>query len=760
MNYNERKGMDKYINSKENRKGMERNIMMKKHSTAGGFCKVACTSVFLFISLFSISSIATSEQVPDSIAMTYSFPTPVISKISLENNVYDQLLIQGAPCSGNPGELLLPTKGAYLLLPPNTNVDSITITGDETFVGSGFTIVPCGAPVPLTPHAAAVVPQPDQVIYQSSKEFPGQLYTEVGVYQFRGYSILVLMLFPAQYIPVTGDVFYYPTMTVTVTLTQEPHTNILYRNLPNDRTELLTKIQNPLVEVSYQKPVQNTMLSDQYDLLILTTDAFKNGFSPLAEQHNASGTRTIIRTLSDVGGDTPEDIRAYLQTAYTTLGINYVLLGGDTDSIPAKMLYVEGMDENVTPYDTLMPADLYYACLDGPYNSDGDENWGEPHDGENGSDVDLIADVYVGRACVDNIEEVDNFVQKTVEYLSLPTGDTYLGEATFAGEYLGDYGIASYGGTTLNQLINGSSENGFTTVGIPASLYNIDKLYDELYPGFDPQNPWGTGWPKQEIIDRINNGVHLINHDGHAYYDYNMRMSNGDANALTNDHNFCFVYSQGCMSGGFDNPEGTDCIAEYFTVKNTQGAFAGIWNARYGFFWSYSTDGDSQRYHRQFWDAVFGENIREIGRANHDSKEDNLFLIQRSCMRWVYYETNLFGDPAVTFQNSSWQKPQLRISDVVGGRGVIQASIANDGEIPVSNIPWSISVCGGLLGRINISSVDSFASLGVGDTLTVQPEQTIFGLGKISIQVHVKYAEDWSGKGFVFGPFVVRIAAV
>ena len=29
-----------------------------------------------------------------------------------------------------------------------------------------------------------------------------------------------------------------------------------------------------------------------------------------------------------------------------------------------------------------MPADLYYACLDGPYNYDGDGNWGEPHDGK------------------------------------------------------------------------------------------------------------------------------------------------------------------------------------------------------------------------------------------------------------------------------------------------------------------------------------------------------------------------------------------
>ena len=66
-------------------------------------------------------------------------------------------------------------------------------------------------------------------------------------------------------------------------------------------------------------------------------------------------------------------------------------------------------------------------------------------------------------------------------------------------------------------------------------------------------------------------------------------------------------------------------------------------NARYGFFWSFSTDGDSQRYNREFWDAVFGENITEIGRANQDSKEDNLYIINRSTMRWCYYQLNLFG---------------------------------------------------------------------------------------------------------------------
>jgi hypothetical protein len=80
-------------------------------------------------------------------------------------------------------------------------------------------------------------------------------------------------------------------------------------------------------------------------------------------------------------------------------------------------------------------------------------------------------------------------------------------------------------------------------------------------------------------------------------------------------------------------------------------------NARYGWFWSYSTDGDSQRFQREFWDAVFGENIPEIGKANHDSKEDNLYIIGRSCIRWCYYQLNLFGDPSLSFYEPSINNP-------------------------------------------------------------------------------------------------------
>ena len=132
----------------------------------------------------------------------------------------------------------------------------------------------------------------------------------------------------------------------------------------------------------------------------------------------------------------------------------------------------------------------------------------------------------------------------------------------------------------------------------------------------------------------------MVYHDGHSSYGYDMKMDIDDVYDLTNNKT-CFIYSHGCMAGGFDNPNGYDCIAEHLTVKTQNAAFAAIMNARYGWFWSYTTDGDSQRFNREFCDAVYGEDITEIGRANQDSKEDNLHIIGRSCIRWTYYQLNL-----------------------------------------------------------------------------------------------------------------------
>jgi hypothetical protein len=275
-----------------------------------------------------------------------------------------------------------------------------------------------------------------------------------------------------------------------------------------------------------------------------------------------------------------------------------------------------------------------------------------------------MAEVYVGRACASDCEEAKNFVDKTIAYMDVNSNAPYLKNVLMAGEYLWTSydGREVYGGELLNKLIDDCNDNDYFTKGIPSSEYNIDKLYDK-----------DATWTKEELYASINSNPHIINHDGHGN-EYNiMKMDTplikknrliyvrcNDTDNVKNNKYF-FLYSKACLAGDFTAEEShpiykEDCITEYLTTKTKYGAFAAITNSRpaYGGLGS-DGSGPADYFHREFWDAVFGEDIHELGRANQDSKEDNIYLIKDSTQSWEppeqirvsYYELNLFGDPAV-----------------------------------------------------------------------------------------------------------------
>jgi hypothetical protein len=643
------------------------------------------------------------ETAEESIEMSYTiaFPVPVIEKVPIGERIFDTVTIDDLPNVGDYGEPIVPVKELRLLIPYGYIVISIDANpGELITLGSGYILRPGSKNVPLSEIENAPLPTPDDEIYKSPGMFPGNLFDIIGTYGFRGYQILYITLNPVQYTPLTGELSYYPNITMNLHLNkvEKVAINHLFRDSDSDRNQLKDKVDN--FEESQNYPSLKRQTRDDYDLLIITTDALKTCFEPLAEYHSSHGVPTLIATLSDIGSTDPEAIRSYIRDAYLNQNIEYVLLGGDSDIVPARMLWVTSGYGDTTE----MPADLYYGCLDGTYNFDGDDRWGEPHDGENGGDVDLVAEVYIGRACVGDSFEVDNFIQKTVSYVY--TVDPYLSKVLMAGEFLWS-NPDTWGGDYMDELIDGSTANGYNTTGIPSDEYTIDKLYDRDWPGND--------WPKEEIINRINDNVHIINHLGHSSYNYNMKMYSEDAVSLTNTRYF-FAYSQGCDNGGFDNPYGTDCIAEHFTVKTDHGAFAVIANARYGFGASGSTDGANQRYHREFIDAIFGEGIIQLGRANQDSKEDNLYKIHMNPMRWCYYEINLLGDPTIDFfthyNNSAPSTPGAPVGPTNGEVGVeynytIHANADPEGDVTYYKFYWGDGKTSQWLGPCNPSETVS-----------------------------------------------------
>jgi hypothetical protein len=591
---------------------------------------IARPSLFVGLALILFTSLALAGEV----VVDYRFERPEISQITIGSEVFDVVTMDGAPAGGQIGQPSLPATGARILLPPGAVVEGVEIiAGEERVLGDGFYVMPVERPYKLSePPTGVVVPEPDFAIYGSSQTFPASRAETVGTQIARGYQILILKLQPVVWVPTSGRLSYFEQLTVRVTTSRSGEVAATWRGMPVDEAVVRPKVDNPEMLAEYRQLGQLSYRS--YDMLILTTPALAASFQPLKDFHDSTGTPTEIHTTDQVGSTNPEEIRDYIRDRYLQDGIQYVIIGGDDDVIPAKDLYVRSWDGYGAEVEYNMPSDIYWACLDGTYNYDGDSYWGEPTDGDGGGDVDLIAEVWIGRACAGNATEAARFVNKTIQYIT-SSGD-YLEKVLMVGEHLGFGGVSEYAKTMMLQNVDGSSADGYTTVGIPSDVYDVDGLYEADYT-----------WPQSDLTSRINAGLHVINHLGHGSPDYAMKLYNSHVLSTLNNTDHCFVYSQTCLAGHFD---GTDCWAEYMNIKTDAGAFGVVMNARYGWGTQNSTDGPSQRFNREFWDAVFStaEGKAQLGPANHDSKEDNLYRINESCMRWCYYQLTLFGDPSVS----------------------------------------------------------------------------------------------------------------
>lgn len=602
------------------------------------------------------------------LVVEYEFAPPTVTQVRVGDAVYDRVTMPGLTNGGNPGEPALPACGASILVPMGAEVVGVqVVSGASASLGDGFLVEPVGVPYRLS-DAAPTLPMPNAEIYGSAEAFPATRGETIGTFGFRGYQILTVKLQPVAYRPAAGTLTYHERLTVVVQTAETGRTPSLYRGYAADAREVLDRVDNPEVIDTY--PIVRGDAERNFEMLILTTPTLASGFEPLRDYHNAHGTITEIHTTNDVGSTNPIDVRDYIRDRYLNDGIEYVIIGGDDDVIPARDLYVQAYSGGET--ETSMPGDVFFSCLDGTWNSDNDGYFGEPNDGPGGSDVDLVADVFVGRASAGNSTEVNRFVTKTLWYLN--GGHAYPEKVQMVGEHLGFGGESEYANFMMDQLVDGSSADGYTTVGIPSDVYTVDTLYD-----------YNGTWPASALITRINNGVHFLNHLGHGSPDYAMKLYNSDVMADLDNTDLCFVYSQTCLAGHLD---GTDCWAETAHIKTDHGAFAVIMNARYGWGTYNSTDGPSQRFNREFWDAVFSdaENKPELGRANSDSKEDNIYRINESCMRWCFYELNLFGDPTLAISDMSG----LRVTP---GGGMVSEG-PNGGPFAPSGITYEVENVG------------------------------------------------------------------
>jgi hypothetical protein len=602
-----------------------------------------------------LPEMAAAEQ----IELHYQFDRPHLRSVSHGDKTYTRVTMPGCWRGGNVGEPSLPARAAHVLLPFGHEAASVrVIPGAPVLLGEHLPVEPVQRPRPLSRVSEPLAPTPpDSTVYDADAPFPASVSHRVGTHLFRGHAVLTLRLHPVQYEPASGTLRFFPSLRVVVETEPLDAAPAMHRGAGGDRLEMARRVDNPSALRSYPPAAP---LRGGYDLLILTTPELAPAFAPLKDHHDAAGTTTEIHTTADVGGATPTLVRDYIRDQYLAGGIEYVLIGGDDELLPARDLVAAWHQGG--PIDETIPGDLYFACLDGTWNDDGDDHWGEPNDGPGGGDVDLLADVYVGRAPVSDASEAARFVNKSLWYLQ--GRHSREGEVLLAGERLGFGGVAEFAADSLEELVDECAAYGYRTTGIAPDYFNIGTLFER-----------DVEWEKPDIVGAINAGLHAVNHLGHGDVDIAMKLFDGDVLSLLTNDDLFFFYSQACSTGHFD--EG-DCWTETLLAHTDAGAFAAVVNARLGFGAEESTDGPSQRYNREFWDAIFGEGLFSLGKAHQDAKEDNLYRIDQDYMRYCMYGLTYFGDPTIAMRGVSLTGLKVRPVDPFLAEGPAGGPFAPD----------------------------------------------------------------------------------
>ena len=617
------------------------------------FIKKAFLWVCTVLFILSAQSTVSFAQETKPLTLNYHFNLP----LRTSKDGVSQISIEGlSNVSFSNAEL--PVKHVPVLLPYGKTVDHYTVTYSST-----KSIANVDLPTPPKYYATS-----DDSISVPAGGQPADKHASEGTIMYqRGFALFIIDLFPVTYTNKTLD--YVEDMQLSVSLKDADADQPTYvptvvdtSFLPDSYAcpeNLATYFSQPAsADTAKSTAAYHLLGNNRYDYVIITPSSFLNDFVPLVMFKRSKGVRAIAVKVEDIynhysGRDYAEKIRVFIRDAYSYNRVRFVLLGGDADAnsgnprsivdysiIPTRLLYCNIWGKGYNSASSYIASDLYYSCLDGNYDYNKNGVYGETTDGNYGRDVDLLPDVYVGRAPVNNRTEVKNFVTKTINYEKRSKKKF----ALLVGEKLDN---STYAMPYMEEIRRGSSSNGLFTKGFPSG-YSFATLYDRTYSNHN--------WPVSALITQLNRSPEIIDHLGHCDNTYMMRMIPYDLNSLRNQYSF-FLFSQGCYPGAYDNMQAddtygsADAIGEQIVVKNAKtGAVACAVNSRFGWYAPASTDGPSQYFNRYMIHEYNKATRTSLGVLMGKCKTDVLArgYVGDIVVRYCYYELTLLGDPEMS----------------------------------------------------------------------------------------------------------------
>ena len=581
----------------------------------------------------------------------------------------------------------LPLVGERVELPLGLRLAAVEIVGLET--------APLAQGVRL-PSAMLMRPgvdslersAPDPAIFGRAGFVPEQL-VQVGMQGFeRGRNLAYLVVAPVRWNPVTGELERVERMRVRLVLESTSERPLERERVVPDWEDggvgaavSGTRAAQPTALAGgarHAEPFKATqlpsLLGSPVAYVIVTNDAMAPVFQQLADWKTQSGVPAVVRTISFIkqqypfGADDAERVRLFLRDAYSRWGTKWVLLGGDTDVVPTRFAHT-------TYYGgEIIATDLYFSCLDGNWNADGDSVYGEgalSYPPTPGDSADLLPEVYVGRAPANTVAEAQLLVDKALKYEKQPVAD-YMNNVLSFAEVLFPQPWYPGQGTQLD----GAELIDYDLLPILDTVPWIHSA--RLYENYTDAR-WRPGALRETqaiVLDSLNRGYNVAVHVGHGYRNSmecgDVSITNAEASALTNGDRLTNLYAINCNSTAIDYP----CVSEAFMKAPNGGAVTVIGSSRYDF----PTYG--RQYKREYFKLLYQQGVTAVGEAQARQKLPFAGLSNYDGVhRWTQMSLVLLGDP------------ELRIYTATPRT----LSVAHPSSMPVGDSTLAVNVAVGLV---------------------------------------------------------------
>ncbi len=579
-----------------------------------------CVSLFVMASSLSAGETRT-------LSVAFDRHTLRAEQYYLGDETYDLVTISDLDLTREPGHPALPVKAINLYVPRGSRIERITLeTGRSYELPTSYYLLPAQPEMPLS---SAGLTQPavlDEYIYSLAQPYPDSPVAISATGSIAGRKISSILVFPLQYVPAEGKVIFNEEIRFNVEFGEAATEPVIPKETPQVRRIrngiVQRLVENPY-EVEWDFPQNGGTLdpSAASEYLITCIANHADEYELLKYWKTRKGIPAAIKTLDQIfdaypGRDDQEKIRNCIKDYYLNQSTAWVVITLSAPKARIRGCYCE-VDGYVEPF---IPCDLYFADMDGDWNQDGDEHWGELTD-----DVDLYPDVWVGRLPENTGIQCSTVVHKIL---------TYEGYYSVPADYQLDMlFMAEYTDTATNDAV---LKDMIDSESVPARFDPITKLYAS-----------SGNLNRTTAMNALNSGMGLINHAGHGW-DNKISiaglLTSDDMLALTNAPRYSVFYTLACSPGNFGN------IAGFFGrafVESPNGGGFFVGNSRAGFYWSgHPGYGTGDIYDREFFKSIFVRGYTHLGVVHADHKIVRIPYSGSYCTdRYTQYSMNLFGDP-------------------------------------------------------------------------------------------------------------------